>query len=186
MTFITQAWTTWDPPKWPYLPLSPLYPIPILPTQTTLLPYSRTFRRFLFLIPSSFISFAFIYRHCWLWPAPSANPGRRLKSIPIVALTSLEGFPHAEAMLAICKAEMIDRAPPHWALKLPEIWVPTPFISTDVPQWQSLPQTPFPLPPPYRIVNKRNTFYTQTTLHQQEVHLLKDGYNNENDYYSQQ
>ena len=66
-----------------------------------------------------------------------------------------------------------------------EASVPTPPISTDIPQWQSLPQTPFPLPTS-GISYKRNRFYTQTNLHQQEVNPLRECYKNENDYYSQQ
>lgn len=56
------------------------------------LPYSRTFTCFLFLTPSV-ISPTFLYRHCWLWPAPQANPGKGLKFIPVISLTSLENFP---------------------------------------------------------------------------------------------
>lgn len=62
----------------------------------------------------------------------------------------------------------------------------TPPTSTDDHPGQNLPQTPFPLSPAlHRIFNKRNTFYTQTILHQQEANPLKDCYNNENNYYSQ-
>lgn len=122
-----------------------------------LLLYSRAFNHFLFLTPSSFISFAFLYRHCWLWPAPTANPGRRLKSIPIPG-----GLPPCW-LFARQKWLTWPLHHEHWSCARSEYQLHS-FPQTFLNDKPSL-RLPF-LYPPNRIVNKRNTFYTQTTLHQ--------------------
>lgn len=76
--------------KMAYPPSSPFHPIPNPSYTNYATPLLKNFH--LVLSPSSLISPAFLYRHCWLWPAQD-NPGLRLKCITVTSFTPLESFP---------------------------------------------------------------------------------------------
>lgn len=124
---------------------------------------TKHFNHFSFLTPSSLISSAFLYRQLLTQTCPTTQsycftyrPG---------------GLPHVGATLAISRAEMIDTAHSQWTLKLHKIWAPTLPISTDFLVAKSPSDSHFflYLSHHYGILNKRNTFYTQTVLYQQEA-----------------
>ena len=147
--------------------LSPLYPIPkpCYPNRAT--SRLRNLQSFLISDISSLISSAFLYRHCWVGPAPQANQGRTLQSVPIVSLTSLEGFPMGwGVMLVIFRAEMTDMASAQWMLKLQYQLHPFPQIFHN--DKVSL-RPHFPYPPVEYLTREIDFTHKQTSINKKWI-----------------
>ena len=123
----------------------------------------KNFNHFWFLTPSSLISSAFLYRQLLTQTCPTTQS---------YCFTYMPGgLPHVGAMLAISRAEMIDTAHSneHWSCTRSEHQL-YPKKQTFLVAKSPSDSLPFLyLSHHYGILNKRNTFYTRSSINKKQI-----------------